>query len=169
MEGATGVVHRDQLVPEGKDYERARRLLTGDVLAAVEGACEAGAAEVLVNDAHGHMRNILIEELPGEALLVSGPASSRNKPLCQTQGAEEGWDVAFLVGTHARAGATPGLLAHTWVGSLIHEVRLNPPAPREPGDRRARRPEPSRPVVAHAFRWAGPPPASLAASLHIPR
>ena len=27
MEGATGVVHREQLVPGGEDYERSRKLL----------------------------------------------------------------------------------------------------------------------------------------------
>lgn len=125
MEGATGVVHRDQLVPEGKDYEKARKLLTGDVLAALEGAIAAGATELLVNDGHGNMRNILIDDFPPEASLISGPASTRNKPLCQTQEADAGWDLAFLVAYHARAGTVPGLLAHTWVGSLIHEVRVN--------------------------------------------
>jgi D-amino peptidase len=125
MEGATGVVHRDQLTPEGKDYEKARKLLTGDVVAAVQGAVEAGATEVLVNDSHGNMRNVLIDELPPQARLIAGPASTQNKPLCQTQGADGGWDLAFLLCYHARAGSTPGLLAHTWVGSLIHEFRLN--------------------------------------------
>jgi len=125
MEGATGVVHRDQLGPDGKDYERSRRLLTGDVLAALEGAIAGGATELLVNDSHGNMRNILLEEFPPQASLISGPGSSRNKPLCQTQGADGGWDLAFLVAYHARAGARPGLLAHTWVGALIHEARLN--------------------------------------------
>ena len=125
MEGGTGIVHRDQLGPEGKDYERSRRLLTGDVLAALEGAIAAGASELLVNDSHGHMRNILLEDFPPEASLISGPASTRNKPLCQTQGADGGWDLAFLLAYHARAGARPGLLAHTWVGALVHEARLN--------------------------------------------
>jgi D-amino peptidase len=125
MEGGTGIIHRQQLVPDGKDYQSGRKLLTADVVAAIEGAREAGATEFLVNDSHGTMRNLLIEDLPAEARLIAGPASTRNKPLCQTQGADEGWDLAFLVGYHARAGATPGLLAHTWVGALIHEVTIN--------------------------------------------
>lgn len=125
MEGATGIIHRQQLMPGGEDYERGRKLLTADVVAAIEGARRAGAKEFLINDSHGTMRNILIEELPASARLISGPASSRNKPLCQTQGSDEGWDLAFFLGYHARAGAKPGLLAHTWVGALIHEVQVN--------------------------------------------
>ena len=38
MEGVTGVVHRDQLMPEGKTYERARKMMTADVNAAITGA-----------------------------------------------------------------------------------------------------------------------------------
>src|SRR5262249_31429290 len=53
MEGATGVAHREHLLPGGNDYERARKWLTGDVNAAVEGAVAAGATDVYVNDGHG--------------------------------------------------------------------------------------------------------------------
>ena len=63
MEGATGVAHREHLMPGGNDYERARGWLTSDVNAAVEGAVAAGATEVYVNDGHGNMRNLLIDKL----------------------------------------------------------------------------------------------------------
>ena len=43
MEGATGITHREQLLPEGKgEFERGRKLLTGDVNAAIEAAIVAG-------------------------------------------------------------------------------------------------------------------------------
>ena len=70
MEGATGVAHREHLLPGGNDYERARKWLTGDVNAAVEGAVAAGATEVLVNDGHGNMRNVIIDDL--EKLVKQG-------------------------------------------------------------------------------------------------
>ena len=90
MEGATGVAHREHLMPGGNDYERARRWLTSDVNAAVEGAVRAGATDVFVNDGHGNMRNILLDELHEAARLVVGPAQSVNKPLVQVTGIEEG-------------------------------------------------------------------------------
>ena len=125
MEGATGVAHREHLLPGGNDYERARRWLTGDVNAAVEGAVAAGATEVFVNDGHGNMRNLLLDELHEAARLVVGPAQARNKPLVQVTGIEEGgYEACLLVGFHSRAGTKGGLLSHTWVGMLVHEIRL---------------------------------------------
>ncbi len=125
MEGATGVAHREHLLPGGNDYERARKWLTGDVNAAVEGAVLAGATDVLVNDGHGNMRNILLDDLHEAARLVVGPAQARNKPLVQVTGIEEGgFTCAMLVGFHSRAGTKGGLLSHTWVGMLVHEIRM---------------------------------------------
>jgi D-amino peptidase len=125
MEGATGVAHREHLLPGGNDYEKARRWLTGDVNAAVEGAVAAGATEVYVNDGHGNMRNLLIDDLHEAARLVVGPAQARNKPLVQVTGIEEGgFAAAMFVGFHSRAGTPGGLLSHTWVGMLVHEIRL---------------------------------------------
>ena len=125
MEGATGVAHREHLLPGGNDYERARRWLTSDVNAAVEGAVAAGATEVYVNDGHGNMRNLLIDDLHEAARLVVGPAQARNKPLVQVTGIEEGgFEAAMFVGFHSRAGTPGGLLSHTWVGMLVHEIRL---------------------------------------------
>ena len=126
MEGATGVCHRDHLVPGGQDYEKARLWLTGDVNAAVEGALEAGATEVLVADGHATMRNILLDELHPEARLLTGPAQARNRPTGQLAALDSGaFDAAFLIGYHTRAGTPGGLLAHTWVGALVNEIRLN--------------------------------------------
>ena len=125
MEGATGVAHREHLLPGGNDYEKARRWLTSDVNAAVEGAVAAGATEVFVNDGHGNMRNLLIDDLHEAARLVMGPAQARNKPLVQVTGIEAGdFAAAMFVGFHSRAGTPNGLLSHTWVGMLVHEIRL---------------------------------------------
>ena len=77
MEGATGIVHPEQVSIKGDDYNRGRCLLTGDVNAAVEGALEAGADEVVICEGHANMRVILIEKLNEKSRLVAGPASSK--------------------------------------------------------------------------------------------
>ena len=63
MEGITGVVHWDHTVYGKDSYERFRRLMTKEADAAAKGAFDAGATEVIINDSHGGMRNIIIEDL----------------------------------------------------------------------------------------------------------
>lgn len=124
MEGATGIVHNDQLVPGGSDYERGRRLLTGDVATAANAALHMDDVEyVRICDGHGTMRNLLIEELPVGCEVVLGPASS--KTLCQVEGLDDSFDAALFIGYHARAGTQDAVLPHTWIGSLVHEIRVN--------------------------------------------
>ncbi len=124
MEGCTGIVHGDQLVPGGHDYGRGRELMTGDVVAAAEAALAYDeVTQVRVCDGHGTMRNILIERLPSGADLVSGPASSR--ALCQIESLGADFDVLLCVGYHAMAGTPGALLAHTWIGSLVAEISVN--------------------------------------------
>ncbi|MHC4841383.1 MAG: M55 family metallopeptidase [Planctomycetota bacterium] len=126
MEGVTGVVHRDQLMPEGKTYERARKLMTADINAAIEGALSVDdSAEFVVCDGHGVMRNIVLEELHEVAQLVIGPAHPNNKPLCQSEGCDDSFDLAFFTGYHSRVGTKGGLLSHTLVGSTVANFRIN--------------------------------------------
>lgn len=120
MEGISGVVAGPQTGPEGQEYERARRLMTGEVNAAIEGALAGGATDILVNDAHGSMRNILIEDLHPAARLISGSP----KPLSMMQGIDEGFDAAFFVGYHAQAGTAHSTLDHTYAG-IVYQVCLN--------------------------------------------
>lgn len=126
MEGVTGIVHGDQLMPSGKTYERGRMLMTADINAAITGALRvAPEAEFVVCDGHAVMRNIILEELHEAAQLVIGPAHPNNKPLCQSQGCDDSFDLAFFTGYHSRAGTPNGLLSHTWVGSTISNFRIN--------------------------------------------
>ncbi len=120
LEGVAGVVHGEHTARDGREHERARRLMTAEVNAAVEGAFEAGAEAVVVNDAHGSMRNILPEELDSRAELVTGSP----KPLGMLAGVDDGFDVAMFVGYHSRMGH-PGVLNHTIAGSVVADVLFN--------------------------------------------
>jgi D-amino peptidase len=120
MEGIAGVV-AGQHLGETSEYERFRKIMTQEANAAVEGAFAAGADSVVVNDSHGPMTNILIEDLHAEAELVSGI----NKPLLQVWGIDEGFDALFFVGYHQREGGGDGVLNHTLLGRVVYEVRVN--------------------------------------------
>jgi D-amino peptidase len=121
MEGITGVVHWDQVQPKHSDYARFQRLMTGDVNAAIRGAYEAGADEVIVSDGHGSARNILVEDLDPRTRLNSGSPS----PLAMVQGIDSGVNAAMFIGYHARAGTPNGILDHTWSSRCVANLWLN--------------------------------------------
>ncbi|HVA22641.1 MAG TPA: M55 family metallopeptidase [Candidatus Micrarchaeia archaeon] len=115
MEGISGVAAWDDVRPGTPGYERFRRQMTLEANAAVAGAFAAGAASVVVNDAHDGMHNLLYESLDGRAELISGTM----KPLDMVEGGT-GADAAVFIGYHAMAGAEGGVLAHTMSGSIAN-------------------------------------------------
>ena len=119
MEGATGVTHVVDTEQGKAPYERFRRLLTQDVNAAIAGAFDGGATEVVVNEAHWTMRNILLEELDPRAEMISG----FYKPLVMMEGVDDA-DLVFFTGYHGRAGVE-GVLSHTFLDTPIVTVELN--------------------------------------------
>jgi D-amino peptidase len=121
MEGVTGVVNWDQVTPGHAEYARFRQLMTGDVNAAVRGAFEAGADEVVVADGHWNGSNILIEELDSRARLNSGSPS----PLAMMQSMDESIGGVLFVGYHARQGSQNAVLDHTWSNTCVSNVWLN--------------------------------------------
>lgn len=126
MEGATGVVHPDQLTADGRGYQQAQQFLVDDINAVIHGVRRVyPQATFTVGDGHATMRNVLLEKLHPAAELVVGPATSANKPLCQLEGIQFGADLAMCVGYHTMAGTSGGLLAHTFIGSLISDLRMN--------------------------------------------
>ncbi|HEU4648622.1 MAG TPA: M55 family metallopeptidase [Gemmatimonadales bacterium] len=124
MEGIAGIVHEDQTNPVDPrcagEYARGRRLMTAEANAAIEGALDAGATAVLVNDSHWQMRNLLAEELHEAAELLSGGP----KRLSMMEGIETGFDAAVLIGYHARAGTARAILDHTYT-DRVRDVRVN--------------------------------------------
>ncbi|MGW3952507.1 M55 family metallopeptidase [Streptomyces sp. NPDC004752] len=120
MEGITGLVDRDDVQPGGRDYERGRSMMAQDVNAAVRGTLAAGATDVLVNDAHGPMRNLLPESLHPAARLVRG----RPKQMGMLEGLTASHDAMICVGYHSRAGAL-GVLSHSFMGHEIEDIWLD--------------------------------------------
>ena len=122
MEGTAGVCSWLQCDPSNAhEYPIYRRYMSQEVRAAIDGARKGGAHEVVVNDSHWDMRNLLWEELPADVRVISGG----RKPFSMTQGLDQGFDGAFFTGYHARAGDKDGVLAHTYTGETIYNVRVN--------------------------------------------
>jgi len=120
LEGVAGVVHVDQTRRTGHDYERARRWMTAEANAAIAGAFDGGATAVLVNDSHGDMRNLVLDDLDSRAELISGSL----KPLSMVQGTSEDFGCALFIGYHAGAGSRAGILDHTYYGRVVARCRV---------------------------------------------
>jgi D-amino peptidase len=128
MEGLAGVGHAAQVTfgpsLDRTDYDRSRALMAGEANAAIEGAFERGAREVVVNDSHWQMRNLRAEDLHPGARLIIG-----DKPLSMTQGVGEAahgaYDAAAFIGYHAGAGNASGVIGHTYSSATVMELRVN--------------------------------------------
>ena len=120
MEGITGINSLQYLFDKETEYARGRKLMMQDLNAAIAGAVEAGATEILVNDAHGSMRNLQIEDLHEAADLVTGFP----KDQLMMAGLDASFDAALFIGYHPKDGSE-GILSHTIMGSVIRDVVIN--------------------------------------------
>ena len=112
MEGIGGIGTARMTSSTGKDYATGRQLMTDEVNAVVEVILEQGPAEILVNDSHGDMQNLLHTALDERVSYIQGNI----KPLGMVQGLDDTFDGAIFLGYHSRAGTEDGFLAHTGSG-----------------------------------------------------
>jgi D-amino peptidase len=109
LEGVGGVWDaEEQLLPGQRRYPESRKILTGEVNAAVEGALKAGAKEVVVWDGHDGSRTLSIDEVHASAQLLQG----RPTPATYYM-SDRLYDGILFVGQHAMAGAKNAILAHS--------------------------------------------------------
>ena len=121
MEGVAGVVTGDQLLPTGFEYDRFRGFMTAEVLAAIQGARDAGATTIVVSDSHGNGENLLIERFPGDvSILRSWP-----RPLMMMEGIDSSFAAAVFIGYHASTNSMTGVRAHTMSSATLTSVELN--------------------------------------------
>ena len=120
MEGISGLIHWDETSEGGADYGLFRRLMTEEANAAIAGALDAGAAEIVVRDAHGSARNILPDLLRPEARLIR----EWNSPLSMMEGIDRTFDAVVFIGNHARAGTPDAVLKHT-MSLTLFDLILN--------------------------------------------
>ncbi len=121
MEGIWGVVAAEQTTATSPEYGAARKWMAEDVNAVVAGLLEAGAGDIVVNDSHGSMRNIVADTLNPKVSLISGSP----KPLSMMQGLDATFDAVVFVGYHARAGTAAATLDHTISGGTIYSIKVN--------------------------------------------
>ena len=129
-EGLNGVTSFKQVLPEyAADYAGMRPELHAELNALIKGLKKGGIKEIVINDSHNTMTNILLSELPDDVTLVSG----KPKKVSMMYGLDKSFDGIIFFAYHAMA-TSAGVLAHTfnmyfksvWLnGEKIGEAKLN--------------------------------------------
>ncbi|MBD7937402.1 M55 family metallopeptidase [Cytobacillus sp. Sa5YUA1] len=114
MEGITGLADHTQVDSAKNNYERGRRIMTDEANYVITEAFNQGFEEVLVNDSHSKMNNLMIEYLHPDTSLITGDV----KPYSMVEGLDESYAGAIFVGYHARA-SMKGVMSH----SMFFNVR----------------------------------------------
>lgn len=116
MEGIASVISGSECSSRGRDYDYFREIMTKETNAAIEGALESGATEILVRDGHGAKTNIIPGLLHPKATLLRGVTS---RPENMMLDIDDTFDAVIFIGYHAKAGTEDGVLAHTSSGNVI--------------------------------------------------
>lgn len=122
MEGVAGIVDWEQCRPgSGASYTMGCELLQDEVNAAITGAIEGGATEIVLNDSHSRMANLDPRRIAGNAKYLSG----RHKPRYMMQGLDETFDAIFFVGYHGSISGRPSTLSHTYNPEVFSRAAIN--------------------------------------------
>ena len=135
MEGVSGIVDWGQVNGGAPMYEEGRRLYTEEINAAVRGAKEAGATEIVVVDCHGAGGSWSFNSLIPDLLDPDCEWVAHHGWTGYTAMLEQGCDAALFIAMHAMAGTPDGGLCHTvsgtsWTnlwfnGTLVGETGIN--------------------------------------------
>ena len=124
IEGTCGIAAWSETEP-GKpdgDYNYFKAQMSEEVAAACRGAVSAGAARILVKDAHDSARNINPVALPQEAQINRGWSGDVYSMMSGIQRGE--WDAVVFTGYHAAASSTGNPLSHT-MNTRVDFIEIN--------------------------------------------
>jgi len=113
LEGAAGFIGSVEGMSTGE-------LMAAEANAAIAGAFDGGAEEVIVVEAHGSKRNINPQRIDPRARILSG----RPRTPEHMGGIDETYDAALFIAYHAKAGTLRGVMSHTYLGPIF-ALRIN--------------------------------------------
>lgn len=122
IEGIWGNANPANTMKSGIDYAEYQTNMIHEVNLLIDTLFAHGVEEVLVNDSHGNMDNILASQLdPRASIVVSNGAY---KAYGMMEGLDSSFDGVCFVGYHCRSN-TPGVMAHTIWGSMVSKIELD--------------------------------------------
>ena len=122
IEGIWGNSNPANTIKKGVDYSEYATNMTKEVNLLIEELFNQGVEEVLVNDSHGNMDNILASQLDPRAGIVVG--NGAYKEYGMMEGLDSTFDGACFVGYHCRSN-TSGIMSHTISGGMVEKITLD--------------------------------------------
>lgn len=120
LEGASCVFFQEQCSVRTKTWKQAKDYLTSNLNAVIHGIYHSDPnADIVIRDLHNQGYNVNLRKLDARVKYIGGPY---HKPIIWF-GNLEGFDLAFMVGIHARSGSM-GFAPHTQFLEFS-EVKIN--------------------------------------------
>ncbi|GHU74638.1 amino acid amidase [Clostridia bacterium] len=121
IEGIATTMQWEECRPTDPSYPPFAQEMTSEVLAAVSGAFEGGATEIVIKDAHGGANNINPLLIPENVSLERGWTGH---PYCMAEGVDSSFDAAMFIGYHSAASRNGNPLSHTISGRPLW-IKIN--------------------------------------------
>jgi D-amino peptidase len=116
MEGLTGIVSMEQVVPGASEYTFGQRMLMHDLEALLDGLLQKDDDEVVLYDIHFYGRNTVFDRLDPRVTVICGKPNYTPANQAYLDGAFDGM---LLLGLHAKSETPNALLAHNYE----HDIR----------------------------------------------
>ncbi|TNJ66060.1 hypothetical protein FE784_11595 [Paenibacillus hemerocallicola] len=116
MEGVTGVVNMNQVVPGAADYHSGLRMLKHDLASVLEGLLLAPEDRVVLYDIHFWGTNVELDELDPRVSVICGKPNYTPDNMSFVN---DTFDGVILLGLHSKAGTPGGLLAHNYEHDIV--------------------------------------------------
>jgi D-amino peptidase len=119
MEGISGIFKSSQVRRDEAHHAAARRYVTWDVNACIEGCFRGGARKVVMRDAHGVAFDFIWEDLDPRGEYIMGSTELARMPDIAS------YDGLILLGYHAMAGTPQAVLEHTMSSKAWQNFWMN--------------------------------------------
>lgn len=120
LEGIAGVRRESECIPSNPEYAQACRYLENEVNAAIAGAFDGGATEVLVCDSHHGGFNLNLANMDKRARYCEN--NGILKLMAELDSSFAGY---FNIGHHAKAGTLHAFLDHTQCSTSVFDYTIN--------------------------------------------
>lgn len=122
IEGIWGNVDSAYTMKNGYAYEQYRTHMIDETNIAIRTLFNHGVQEIVVNDGHGGMDNLVASQLDDRASLVISHGAYKEYGMME--GISSKFDGVCFIGYHCRSN-TPGVMAHTIWGAQVRCIKIN--------------------------------------------